>query len=59
MASEHPINDPSHWRQRAEQMRKLAGEAKDAETKRIMMKVAADYERLAIRAEQRSKGEKA
>jgi hypothetical protein len=50
------INDPEHWRQRAEQMRALAGEVNDEQAKETMLRIAKDYERLAERAEQRAKG---
>jgi hypothetical protein len=55
MAS-HFINDPDHWRQRAGEMFALAAEIADADTKRTMLKIAKDYERLAARAQQRSSG---
>jgi predicted Rossmann-fold nucleotide-binding protein len=48
-----PINDPKHWRKRAEQARALADELTDAEAKRRMLKLVGDYEELAKRAEKR------
>jgi hypothetical protein len=48
------IKDPGHWRQRAEQMRALAMEMVDPETRQTMLQLALDYERLAVRAIQRS-----
>jgi hypothetical protein len=48
-----PINDPKHWRERAEQARALADELPDAEAKRRMLKLVGDYEELARRAEKR------
>ena len=50
------IYDPEHWHQRAEKMRRLAEEMKDAATKEKMVRIARDYETLALRAKQRSKG---
>jgi len=50
------INDPEHWRQRAEEMRTLADGISDEETRATMLKIAEDYERLAKRAEQRARG---
>jgi predicted DNA-binding ribbon-helix-helix protein len=47
------VSDPQHWRQRGEEARTLAGELTDAEAKRKMLKIAEDYERLAIQAVQR------
>jgi len=47
------VSYPQHWRQRGEKARTLAGELTDAEAKRKMLKIAEDYERLAIQAVQR------
>ena len=49
------INDPEHWRARAEEMRRLAEDMKDAATKEMMLRIAHDYENLAVRAEERSR----
>ena len=50
------INDPEHWRQRAEEIRTLADDMKDEISKQMMLRIAQDYERLAARAQQRLKG---
>ena len=50
------INDPKHWRYRAEEARAMAESMTDPEAKQLMLNVAADYERLAKRAEERSAG---
>jgi hypothetical protein len=50
------INDPNHWRDRAEEARTLAQQMNDEDTKAAMLRIAKDYERLAARAEQRAKG---
>ncbi len=50
------INDPEHWRGRADEMRRLAEDVKDAATKEMMRRRARDYAKLAARAEERSKG---
>jgi hypothetical protein len=47
------INDPSHWRDRAEEARRIAEDISDAEAKRMMLGIADGYDRLAQHAEQR------
>jgi hypothetical protein len=56
MPSSRNTNDPQHWRDRAAEMRVLANSAHDVETSRTMLKLAADYEKLAQRAARRSNG---
>jgi hypothetical protein len=48
-----PVNDPKHWRDRAEEARTVADEFADPDTKRRMLRIAEDYEELARRAEKR------
>jgi len=43
------FNDPEHWRNRAERARSLADQMNEA-FKQMMLRTAADYERLAERA---------
>jgi len=50
------INDPEHWRRRAEETRTIAEQMSDLQSKDAMLRIAKDYERLAERAEQRGKG---
>src|SRR5262249_29601060 len=50
-----PINDPKHWRQRAEQAPTGADQMNDPHSKPKMLRIADDYEELARRAERRLK----
>jgi hypothetical protein len=49
------IDNPEHWRARAEECRTLAEQMNDAEARRIMLGIVDSYERLAERAEVRAK----
>jgi hypothetical protein len=49
----HSINDPEHWRKRAEEARAVADDITDPDSRRMMLGIADDYEKLAKRAEQR------
>ena len=51
------FNDPAHWQQRAEEARVLAEQMSSEQTTRMMLKVADDYDDLAVRAAIRSVGE--
>ena len=52
-----PINDPQHWRGRAWAARTKAGHATDLRSKRIMLRIAESYERLAEGVERRLRSE--
>jgi hypothetical protein len=52
----HFINEPDHWRARAEEARILASQMNDAESKDAMLCTAEGYERLAKRARDRAAG---
>jgi hypothetical protein len=47
--------DAAHWHERAREMRALAEKASDEEAGRRMLRIAADYEKLAERAEAANK----
>jgi hypothetical protein len=49
------LDSPEHWRSRAEEARSIADHLSDPESKRTMLRIAADYERLADHAEQRAR----
>jgi len=55
MAHATPINNGQHWRSRAEEMRVVAEDLRDPETRAAALRIAHDYDRLAERAEERSK----
>ena len=48
-------DDPAHWRKRADEARAMAEQMTDRDAKQMMLGIAEDYEKLAKRAEQRSK----
>jgi hypothetical protein len=45
------LNDPQRWLDRADETRAQASETNDQESRRIMLRLANDYELLARRAE--------
>ena len=45
---------PDHWRYRAEEIRTLAEEISDETSRLMMLRIAIDYDRLAVRAEERA-----
>jgi hypothetical protein len=47
------IDDPKHWRIRADEARLMADSLADAVSEQIMLEVADGYERLAKRAAER------
>jgi hypothetical protein len=51
------VNDPTHWRQRAQEARAIADQITDLPAKAAMLRIAEDYERLAKRAEKRAIGQ--
>ena len=57
MALKPFMYDPKHWRDRAEEMRKLAAQMIDGASRETMLQIADDYDRLAKRAALRTKSE--
>jgi hypothetical protein len=48
------FNDPEHWHQRADEVRVLAEQMNTERTKKMMLKIADEYDELAVRAAIRS-----
>ena len=44
------FDDPKHWRQRAEEVRVLAEQMNSERTRKMMLKIADDYEKRAVAA---------
>ena len=55
MANVPHFNDPEHWRQRAEESRTLADQISDEVARKMMLRIADDYDKLAVRAAVRLK----
>ena len=53
------INDQKQWYDRAAEMRTLANIMSDVNTKRIILRLADDYEELGDRSAKRAKGRRA
>jgi hypothetical protein len=47
------LNNPVHWHLRAQEARLLAAQLEDPEAKAATLKIADEYERLAVRAAKR------
>ena len=47
------VNDPEHWRERAEDIRLTASSLKDEDAKARMLKIAEGYEALRRQSEER------
>jgi len=47
-------NESKHWRKLAEEARAIAVQMTDPQTRAVMLGIAQDYEKLAVRAEQRA-----
>ena len=51
------FNGPEQWHQRAEEARVLAEQTSNERTKKLMLRIADDYDDLAVNAATRSIGE--
>jgi hypothetical protein len=47
------LNNPAHWHLRAQEARLLASQLEDPEAKAATLKIADEYDRLALRAAER------
>ncbi len=54
--SDSILDKPEHWQERAEEARSIAEQMSDPDSKRMMLRIAEDYERLAAHARRRMKG---
>jgi DNA polymerase III delta subunit len=45
------LDDPEHWRERAEEARRIANRLSDPASREAMLRIAADYERIAAQAQ--------
>jgi hypothetical protein len=50
------LNDPKHWRERAQEARAMTLQMTDRDAEATMLGIADDYETLARRAEDRAAG---
>jgi len=51
------LNNSGHWKQRAQEARKLADSIMDPDAQQTLLKIAEEYERLAERAASRGDGD--
>jgi len=56
MANQSHLEDPHHWRSRANEMRALASQVGFLPAKDQLLRVAEEYDLLARRADERAKG---
>ena len=50
-----PIDDPTHWRRRADEARRMADQADDPADKKALIDIATAYEELVARVEAKQK----
>jgi hypothetical protein len=56
MTETQVLDDPQHWLDRVEEMRRLAEDMREPEARRMMLSVAEGYDKLAQRAQERAMG---
>jgi len=54
MAEPSLLTDAKYWRSRGEEMRSLAGGVVDLDTKERLLRIADEYDHLAVRAQERA-----
>ena len=55
MAYQSHLDDPEYWRDRAEQVRALVDQVSNQKVRDALLRIVADYELLAFRAQERAK----
>ena len=55
MAYQSHFDDPEYWRDRAEQVRALADQVSNQKARRSIQQIAAEYELIANRAQERAR----
>jgi hypothetical protein len=53
-ASHSVLDDPKRWLERAQEAHSIADQLSDPESRRMMLRIAEDYERLANHARRRT-----
>ena len=55
MAYQSHLDDPDYWRDRAAQVRALADDVNNQKARDVILQIAAEYEILADRAQERAR----
>jgi hypothetical protein len=55
MAHQSLLDDPEYWRDRAEQVHALADQVSNQKVRDALLRIVADFELLAFRAQERAK----
>jgi hypothetical protein len=54
--SDSILDEPKHWQEHAEEARSISEQLSDPESRRMILRMADNYERLAAHARRRMKG---